>query len=277
MKTEEKIRETVRKTYGNVAKQGKFVQSSSTGASCCGTNHQENVGGCGCGSKEMNPERVSSRLGYSEQDLSNVPEGANLGLGCGNPKTIAGIKEGETIIDLGSGGGFDCFLAAKEVGDTGRVIGVDMTPEMVARSRENLSKMKIDNVQFRLGEIEHLPVEDNVADLIISNCVINLSPAKQQVFNDAFRVLKSGGRIAISDIVALQPLPEDVKNDLLLVAACIGGAATIKETEDMLKNAGFDRIKITPEKVSQDLVDEWLPNSRAGEFVAPAYIEAVKF
>ncbi len=136
--------------------------------------------------------------------------------------------------------------------------------------------MEMDIVQFRLGEIEHLPVEDNVADLIISNCVINLSPAKQQVFNDAFRVLKSGGRIAISDIVALQPLPEDVKNDLLLVSACIGGAATVEETEKMLEKAGFDQIKITPEKVSRDLVDEWLPNSRAGEFVAPSYIEAVK-
>ena len=205
-----------------------------------------------------------------------MPEGSNLGLGCGSPKTIAGIKNGETVIDLGSGGGFDCFLAAKEVGENGRVIGVDMTAEMISLARENKIKMKADNVEFRLGEIEHLPVGDNAADLIISNCVINLSPEKQQVFSDAFRVLKPGGRIAISDIVALKPLPEDVKQDLSLVSACIGGAATIEETTLMLQKAGFENILITPKKISQELIDEWLPKSRAGEFVTSAYIEATK-
>lgn len=279
MQTEEKIRESIRQTYGKVAKQGRYVQLSSANSSCCGSEQPEKpkqAAGCGCGSKEIDPETMSAYLGYSKEDLTAVPEGSNLGLGCGSPKTIAGIKKGETIIDLGSGGGFDCFLAAKEVGHKGHVIGVDMTPEMISRSRQNLEKIKTDNVEFRLGEIEHLPVEDNIADLIISNCVINLSPAKQQVYNDAFRVLKKGGRIAISDIIALKPLPDDVKNDLALVSACIGGAATIQETEKMLENSGFGRIKITTQKVSQALVDEWLPNSRAREFVAPAYIEAEK-
>ncbi len=279
MQTEEKIRESVRQTYGNVAKEGRVVQNPTSNLSCCGTGQrskQKQTSGCGCGSKQLDPETMSAHLGYSKEDLSAVPKGSNLGLGCGSPKTIASIQKGEIVIDLGSGGGFDCFLAAKEVGGKGWVIGVDMTPEMIDRARENSKKMKTDNVEFRLGEIEHLPVEDNVADLIISNCVINLSPAKQQVYNDAFRALKKGGRIAISDIVALKPLPDDVKNDLAFVSACIGGAATIEETTKMLQIAGFDQIKITPKKVSQELVDEWLPKSRAGEFVAQAYIEARK-
>ncbi len=279
MQEEEKIRKSVRRAYGNVAKAGKFIKIPTNSSMCCGTDQlpsQKSSNGCGCCSKEFDPDTMSTYLGYSKQDMDTVPEGVNLGLGCGSPKTIAGIKKGETVIDLGSGGGFDCFLAAKEVGQKGRVIGVDMTPEMISRSRDNLEKMKTDNVEFRLGEIEHLPVEDNVADLIISNCVVNLSPAKQQVYKDAFRVLKKGGRIAISDIIALKPLPDDVKNDLSLVSACIGGAALIDETKKMLQNAGFDQIKITPKKVSQAIVDEWLPKSRAGEFVAPAYIEAKK-
>lgn len=279
MQTNEKIRESVRQTYGKVAKQGKYVQETINHPSCCGTPQKasaEQQAGCGCGSKEFDPEQTSSYLGYSKEDLNAVPEGSNLGIGCGNPKTIAGIKKGETVIDLGSGGGFDCFLAAREVGKNGRVIGVDMTPDMITRARENTEKMKSDNVEFRLGEIEHLPVRDNVADLIISNCVINLSPEKQQVFSDAFRVLKPGGRMAISDIVALKPLPEDVKQDLSLVSACIGGAATIEETTLMLKKAGFEKILVTPKRISRELIDEWLPESRAGKFVVSAYIEAKK-
>jgi arsenite methyltransferase len=279
MQTNEKIKESVRQTYGEVAKQGRYVQEPLNTPSCCGTFQQTDTGqqsGCGCGSKLLDPKQISASLGYSNEDLKAVPEGSNLGLGCGSPKTIAGIKKNETIIDLGSGGGFDCFLAAKQVGENGQVIGVDMTAEMVSLARENKKKMKTDNVEFRLGEIEHLPVGDNVADLIISNCVINLSPEKQQVFSDAFRVLKPGGRIAISDIVALKPLPKDVKQDLLLVSACIGGAATIEETTLMLQKAGFENIQITPKKIDQALIDEWLPKSRAGEFVTSAYIAAKK-
>ncbi len=279
MQTNEKIKESVRQTYGEVARQGRYVQEPLNNPSCCSTPQKAGLGqqsGCGCGSKSFDPKLISAYLGYSKEDLKAVPEGSNLGLGCGSPKTIAGIKKDETIIDLGSGGGFDCFLASKQVGENGRVIGVDMTAEMISLARENKKKMKTDNVEFRLGEIEHLPVGDNVADLIISNCVINLSPEKQQVFSDAFRVLKPGGRIAISDIVALKSLPKDVKQDLLLVSACIGGAATIEETTMMLQKAGFENIQITPKKIDQELIDEWLPKSRAGEFVTSAYIAAKK-
>ncbi len=289
MKTEEKIRQSVRQTYGDVAKQGHFDQSQLSGSKltkteiphsgCCGSSPIEDdnqAGGCGCGMNPIDPKVLSAQLGYTKEDLETVPEGANLGLGCGSPKTIAEIAEGETVIDLGSGGGFDCFLAAKEVGRTGKVIGVDMTAEMISRSRENAAKAKVSNVEFRLGEIEHLPIEDSAADLIMSNCVINLSPAKQQVFKDAYRVLKPGGRLAISDILALKPLPDGIKKDLSMVSACIGGAATIDQTKQMLKDAGFEQISIRPQKISQELIDEWLPESHVGEYVASTYIEAKK-
>jgi SAM-dependent methyltransferase len=179
-------------------------------------------------------------------------------------------------VDLGSGGGFDCFLAAREVGARGRVIGVDITPEMISRARMNKEKTGFENVEFRLGEIEHLPIEDNLADLIVSNCVINLSPEKKQVYQDAFRVLKPGGRLAVSDIVALKPLPEHIQKDLALVSACIGGAATIEETQRMLKEAGFEDIIITPKRIGQELINEYLPGSPAGEYVASASIQAQK-
>ncbi len=289
MQTEEKIRKSVRQTYANVAKQGHFDQSQLSdskisgselsGSGCCGSSTVENdaqASGCGCGASPIDPKFISTQLGYTKEDLEAVPSGANLGLGCGSPKTIAEIAEGETVVDLGSGGGFDCFLAAKEVGETGKVIGVDMTAEMISRSRENAVKANVSNVEFRLGEIEHLPIENSTADLIMSNCVINLSPAKEQVFRDAFRVLKPGGRLAISDILALKPLPDDIKKDLSLVSACIGGAATIHETKTMLKDAGFEEISITPKVISQKLIEEWLPESRVGEYVASTYIEAKK-
>ncbi len=279
MKTKEEIKKVVRETYGNVATQGGYTKSSIETASCCGSSQIEsgqNQASCGCVTKEIDVDQMSSYLGYSEDDLKNVPEGSNLGLGCGNPKAIASIKSGEVIIDLGSGGGFDSFLAAKETGSKGLVIGVDMTPEMVARARENKEKTNAENVDFRLGEIEHLPVENNIADLIISNCVINLSPDKNKVYEDAFRVLKPGGRLAISDIVALKELPENIKQDLAMVSACIGGAATIDDTKLMLNQAGFSDISITPKNVSQELIEEWLPGSNVGEYVVSAYIEAKK-
>ena len=175
------------------------------------------------------------KLGYSKEDLAGVPDGANMMLGCGNPLALASVKPGETVVDLGCGGGFDCFLAAKEVGETGRVIGVDMTSDMITKARRNVEKIQTKNVEFRLGEIEHLPIADNTADIIMSNCVINLSPDKMSVYRDAYRVLKPGGRLAISDVVATAPLPDDIKNNLALLSACIGGAATIKDTEEMLK------------------------------------------
>lgn len=279
METKEKIKKFVRQIYGNVATRGGYKKDSLMASSCCGSGQPEpgeKQMSCGCGGKDIDTDQMSAFLGYSKEDMESVPEGSNLGLGCGNPKTIASIKKGETIIDLGSGGGFDCFLAARETGNKGLVIGVDMTPEMVAKARENKTKAKAENVEFRLGEIEHLPVGDDLADLIISNCVINLSPEKHKVYKDAFRVLKPGGRLAISDIVALKELPETIKQDLSMVSACIGGAATIEDTKLMLKEAGFNDINITPKKVSQELIDEWLPGSRVGEYVVSAYIEAKK-
>ncbi|MFC1868197.1 arsenite methyltransferase, partial [Thermodesulfobacteriota bacterium] len=269
MKRKEEVRENVRQTYGNIAVQGCNGSDAGVSQSCCGpseSENQSNLPACGCGQWGLNTDQISAFLGYSQEDLETVPDGANLGLGCGNPQAIASIKLGEVVVDLGSGGGFDCFLAAREVGAKGRVIGVDMTPEMISRARMNKKKAAVENVEFRLGEIEHLPVGDNMADLIISNCVINLSPEKIQVYQDAFRVLKPGGRLAVSDIVAQKPLPEDIQKDLALVSACIGGAATIEDTQKMLKQAGFENIFITPKKISQELIDEMLPGSLAGEY-----------
>ena len=220
----EKIRSAVRESYGNVARSGGMQLNASAQGACCGTGSPPatDQGACGCGGTDIGPEQISALLGYSQKDLDNAPAGANLGLGCGNPQAIAALQIGETVVDLGSGGGFDCFLAARAVGHTGRVIGVDMTADMISRARLNKEKVAAENVEFRLGEIEHLPVADNRADLIMSNCVINLSPEKQKVYDDAFRVLKPGGRLAISDIVALKPLPDEIKKDLDLVSACIG-------------------------------------------------------
>jgi len=221
---------------------------------------------------------MSALMGYSKKDFDSVPEGANMGLGCGNPVALASLQTGETVVDLGSGGGFDCFLAAKQVGHTGKVIGVDMTPDMLSKARANAEKMQAKNVEFRLGEIEHLPVADNNADIIMSNCVINLSPDKLTVYRDAYRVLKPGGRLAISDIVALAPLPEEIQQNLALVSACVGGAATIDDTRDMLEKAGFVNIKITPKDESRKLISEWTAgdSKNAGDYIVSAYINAAK-
>ena len=208
--------------------------------------------------------------------MSSVPEGSDMGLGCGNPQAIAALKPGETVLDLGSGGGFDCFLAARQVGETGRVIGVDMTPEMIRKARANATKANVANVEFRLGEIEHLPVADRSVDAIISNCVINLSPDKAAVFRDAFRVLKPGGRLAIADIVATAALPEDARKDLTLISGCVGGAAPIDEIETFLREAGFRDIRIQPKDSSREFIREWAPGRRAEDYVVSATIEAVK-
>jgi SAM-dependent methyltransferase len=217
-------------------------------------------------------------MGYSKEDLLSVPEGANMGLGCGNPVALASLKPGETVVDLGSGGGFDCFLAAKQVGESGQVIGVDMTPDMITKARMNAEKIGSKNVEFRLGEIEHLPVADNSADIIMSNCVINLSPDKASVYREAFRILKPGGRLAIADIVATARLPEEIQKNLALVSACVGGAATIDDTVKMLEDAGFVDIQIQAKDESRKLISEWVPGEirNAGDYVVSAYIEAVK-
>jgi ubiquinone/menaquinone biosynthesis C-methylase UbiE len=199
-----------------------------------------------------------------------------MGLGCGNPQAIAALKPGETVLDLGSGGGFDCFLAAKQVGDTGKVIGVDMTPEMISKARENALKGDYSNVEFRLGEIERIPAADASIDVIISNCVINLSPKKLDVFKEAFRILKPGGRLAISDVVATAQLPLEFKNDLDLLSACVSGAATMAEITEMLQQAGFQNIEIQTKDESRELISHWVPGKNVQDYIVSATIEAIK-
>ena len=278
----EQVRESVRDTYGKVAIAGIGASGARQGTSyCCPPDKSLETtpeSSCGCGEPGFSVKQMSITMGYSKEDMANVPDGANMGLGCGNPVALASLKTGETVVDLGSGGGFDCFLAAKEVGNTGRVIGVDMTPEMVSKARKNAGGAETGNIEFRLGEIEHLPIADNSTDIVMSNCVINLSPDKQGVYRDAFRVLKPGGRLSISDVLATAPLPEKIRNDLSLVGACVGGAATIGDTEEMLERAGFTDISITPKDNSRDLIRQWDPakSQQALDYVFSAYIEAVK-
>ena len=280
-KDKEKVRQAVRESYGKIAKSVSVISQIGPAESCCGTSQNATSTGvpasC-CGGLEVTTEQLSGLIGYSKEDILSVPEGANMGLGCGNPVALASLKPGETVVDLGSGAGFDCFLAAKQVGETGQVIGVDMTPDMLSKARMNAEKMGTNNVEFRLGEIEHLPVADNSTDIIMSNCVINLSPDKLKVYQEAFRILKPGGRLAISDIVATAPLPEEIRKNLELLAACIGGAATIDDTEKMLEKAGFQNIKITPKDDSRKLISQWVPKAKKnpGDYVVSAYIEAVK-
>jgi ubiquinone/menaquinone biosynthesis C-methylase UbiE len=215
-------------------------------------------------------------MGYSAEELAAVPEGANLGLGCGNPQAIAAMKPGEVVVDLGSGAGFDCFLAAVRVGPTGRVIGVDMTHEMLAKARATAAKVGITNVEFRLGEIEHLPIADNTADVIISNCVVNLSPDKPQVFREAFRVLKSGGRLAISDVVNMAPLPCDLANDPELLCGCVVGAVAASRVEAWLTEAGFVDVRVTEKPESREIIKDWAPGRGIENFVVSAIVEARK-
>ena len=259
----EEIREAVRESYGKIARDGGVSSKTSQKSSCCGP-------------ADFSANNISAIMGYSEEDIGSVPEGANMGLGCGNPVALASLKPGETVVDLGSGGGFDCLLTAKKVGETGKVIGVDMTSDMVSKARKNVEKMKMKNIEFRLGEIEHLPIADNTANVIMSNCVINLSPDKAGVYKDAYRVLKPGGRIAISDIVATAELPDEIQKNLELVSACVGGAVTIDDTVDMLQQCGFQDIKISTKDESRELISEWAPGRNAGDYVVSAYIEAVK-
>jgi len=272
----DEIRQAVRKTYGKIAIAG--------GTSCgCGTPPTETASNpaassC-CGSESgsnMSATDVSIELGYSDNDVNSVPQGANMGLGCGNPQAIAALKPGEIVLDLGSGGGFDCFLAAKAVGEKGRVIGIDMTPDMISKARQNTEKTEFKNVEFRLGEIENLPVADNTVNVIISNCVINLSPDKGRVFNETFRILKPGGRLAISDIVATAVLPEELQNDLALLTGCMSGASQIEDLESMLETTGFTNISIKPKDESKKFIRTWAPGTTIEDFVISATIEAVK-
>ena len=254
------VRQAVRQQYGRVA----------AGDAGCGSGQ-----GC-CIAPMANVATVSQGLGYTAEDVSSVPSGANMGLGCGNPQAIANLKSGETVLDLGSGGGFDCFLAVRQVGDSGHVIGVDMTPEMVSKARDNAEKSGYRNVEFRLGEIESLPVADNTVDVIISNCVINLSPDKPRVFADAYRVLKPGGRLAVSDIVAFAELPEDTRRDMALYTGCMAGASLVSEVEAMLLATGFKQVRVAPKNESKSFIRDWAPGTPITDYVVSATIEAVK-
>ena len=262
----EEARKLVRERYGAIATDDQ---------GCCGDVGVDvaDSGGCCDGNEAASG---SERLGYETDDIASVADGADLGLGCGNPKAIAEMTPGETVLDLGSGAGFDCFLAAQEVGPDGRVIGVDMTPEMVSKARENVAKNDADNVEFRLGEISHLPVADATVDVVISNCVVNLAPEKQLVFDDAYRVLRPGGRVAISDVVQTAPFPDDVKTDPDSLTSCVAGASTVEDLESMLDSAGFEAIEIAPKDESAEFISEWDADRDLSDYLVSATIEARK-
>ena len=247
------IRDDVREHYGKVAKGETGCCSSDT--SCCS---------------------VSEQIGYSKEDLASLPKEAEMGLGCGNPISFAGLKLGEVVLDLGSGGGVDCFLASKIVGPTGKVIGVDMTPDMLSKARKNANSANYQNVEFRLGEIEHLPAGDNTIDAVISNCVINLSPSKLQVYKEAYRVLKPGGRLAVADMVALQSLPDDFKNDLAAYTGCLAGAELVSQLEAWLSEAGFERVQIKVRQKSSEFIQSDAAQGKLDDYIASADVTAFK-
>jgi ubiquinone/menaquinone biosynthesis C-methylase UbiE len=257
------IKEMVRARYGGIA-------AKASEASCCGPESSS------CCGPETGSHDKARRMGYSEAELTAVPEGANLGLGCGNPQAIAAMQPGEIVVDLGSGAGFDCFLAARQVGETGRVIGVDMTHEMLKKARENAAGTGAVNVEFRLGELEHLPIADNTADVVISNCVINLVPDKQQVFREAFRVLKPGGRLAVSDVINIVPLPAELRADPALLCGCVAGAAPAERIQAWLSEAGFVEVRVAPNFESRKMVESWASGRGIENYIAPAMVEARK-
>jgi len=261
----EEARKLVRERYGAIA---------TAGTDCCDdVGVDVDDGGCCDGSEGATG---SERLGYETDDIASVADGADLGLGCGNPKAFAEMAPGETVLDLGSGAGFDCFLAAREVSPDGRVVGVDMTPEMVSKARENVAKNDVDNVEFRLGEISHLPVADTTVDVVISNCVVNLAPEKRLVFDDAYRVLRPGGRVAISDVVRTAPFPDDVRTDPDSLTGCVAGASTVADLEAMLDSAGFEAIEIAPKDESTEFISDWDADRDLGDYLVSATIEARK-
>ncbi len=262
MKDKDRIRELISKSYAEVA-------TKQSQRNCCS-------GGCCGNSSSFDILDTSAKIGYTSEDISNVPIESNMGLGCGNPIAIALLKEGEVVLDLGSGGGFDCFLASRQVGETGFVIGVDMTPDMIMLARENARKNGYNNVEFRLGEIEYLPVADESVDVIISNCVINLSPDKENVFKEAHRVLKAGGRLSISDVVATAELPEEIRKDLTMMTGCIAGAEYVDNIRTMIHQAGFRDIKLVPKDNGKEIVKSWVPDRNIEDYVTSFIIEATK-
>ncbi len=253
---DEEVRTRVRERYGKIAAE---EAGSGCAPSCCGPS-----------------AAPGERVGYAPEDLATVPPAADMGLGCGTPTAFAGLRAGETVLDLGSGGGLDCFLAAKQVGPSGRVIGVDMTPEMVARARRNAERAGVANVEFRLGEIEHLPVADASVDVILSNCVVNLSPDKRSVFQEAHRVLRSGGRLAISDVVETGAMPAALREQAAALTGCVAGAVNVDTLRALLREAGFEDVRVDVNAASRELIRSWLPGSNAERYVASATIEARK-
>jgi arsenite methyltransferase len=273
----EAIRQAVREGYGEVARRG---------GSCCSTERS-----C-CGSTANNPEQLAKDIGYNADDLAALPEGANMGLSCGNPTAVATLTPGEVVLDLGSGGGFDVFIAGRKVGSKGRAIGVDMTPEMISKARRNAAAYRentgLDNVEFRLGEIEHLPVADSSVDAVISNCVINLSPDKAQVWREIARVLKPGGRVAVSDLALLQPLPDEIAKMVEALVGCVAGAVLVSETERMARESGLSDIHLNTRSEYIDAMTGWNdplyakiiaslpPCTKPGDFITSLEITAKK-
>jgi ubiquinone/menaquinone biosynthesis C-methylase UbiE len=256
------IKEMVRARYGGIA--------AASEASCCAPSPSS----C-CGPASASHDKAR-QMGYSEAELAAVPEGANFGLGCGNPQAIAAMQPGEVVVDLGSGAGFDCFLAGRQVGEAGHVIGVDMTHEMLKKARDNATRIGAGNVEFRLGELEHLPIADNTADVVISNCVINLVPDKAQVFREALRVLKPGGRLAVSDVINVAPLPVELQADPTLLCGCVAGAAPAERIEAWLHEAGFLDVRVTPNVEGRETVESWASGRGVENYIASAMVEARK-
>jgi SAM-dependent methyltransferase len=260
-------RTVVRERYARIA-----TGTSEEADGCCSSDDSC----CSPGETAAPTDETARRLGYSGAELDSVDGEANLGLGCGNPQAIASLEAGESVLDLGSGAGFDSFLAAREVGETGRVVGVDMTPEMVEKARENAVANGSANVEFRLGEIEHLPVADGSIDVVISNCVVNLSPDKPRVFDEALRVLRPGGRLAISDVVLTATVPQEVRADPDSVASCVAGASTIDRLEAILADSGFESVAISPKDDSDEFIRDWDDEYDVSEFLVAASITARK-
>jgi SAM-dependent methyltransferase len=279
MKTEldsESIRRAIREGYGKIAEKD---TSCCSGVSCCGSNTEDSA-------------QLAQYVGYSTEELAALPEGANMGLSCGNPNALAALRPGEVVLDLGSGGGFDVFIAARKVGASGRAIGVDMTPEMLAKARKSIGPYRersgLDNVEFRLGEIEHLPLADNSVDAVISNCVLNLSPDKAQVWREIARVLKPGGRVAVSDLALLRPLPAEILKMVEALVGCVAGAVLVSETERMAREAGLTEIRLNAKKEYVTAMTDWndplyrkivehLPTGTApGDYVTSLEVTACK-
>ncbi|MCD6425907.1 MAG: arsenite methyltransferase [Anaerolineales bacterium] len=262
---EKLIKDSVKERYGEIARSS---ANEAGGGSCCGDVIDP--------FDLIQPQSQSTMMGYSAEEIGSVPADAVMGLGCGNPQAIAALRPGEVVLDLGSGAGFDSFLAARPVGESGKVIGIDMTPDMIKRAQENAAKGAFENVEFRLGEIEDMPVDDDSIDVILSNCVINLSPNKTAVYKEAYRVLKPGGRLAISDMVSSGEMPPEIKDNPDLYSSCVAGALQVDELDQILNEAGFKEIKIIPKEESREFINKWTPGIPIEEYVLSATIEALK-